>query len=169
MQINATGNHQPVNALQNTAIDKAQPSSNNQTSVIPTDTVTISNAGLSIEEKIKEIMKDYNVKDISHNKLKQMGEELVELGAWTVLDYGKNIPFNVSLPGHEPKGLEGTGLRFEPDTSMDFIALFEKELEQALAYGGASKNELEVRQNRIDIANDLYDLHNKAIIEQQLT
>ena len=164
MHVESTSPLQPVKTVFEEPKNKDH--TNNQTPAVSTDTVTISNAALSMEERTKAVMKDYDLKNMPYNNLVKMGADLQKAGVWTLEDFVLNIPINRTLPGHEPKGLEGTGFRFDPEQSMDFIDFFEKELEKLKEINPTLKDSIAFLQNRIDTMHDLNKSHQQANIEQ---
>ncbi len=160
MNINSINSYQSLDVSQSISKTKV-PTDSSFSPAISTDTVTISNEALSREEKIKEIMKDYDVKNMSYNGLVELGSSLYKEGVFTFHEAAMFVPLSATLPEQEPKGLEGTGLKFHPDEPINFIDYFENELKQLLENNPEQKEAVAFRQNRVDTVYELYALQSK--------
>lgn len=167
MQINSTSPLQAINELQNSSIDKAQVINNPQKPAISTDTVTISSAALSMEENTKAIMKDYDLNKISYNALEEMGGKLRDAGIISDHEFLiELVPPSIFFADNAAKILEGSDPRFNRAEPINVIEHFEKVLELQKEFNKDDQKSIEIAQKRVDLANYLDKLHDKANIEQ---
>ncbi len=156
MQVNSISQYQSLNSVQN--VSQGQKPVSNSQAAVSTDTVSISSTAFTIEDKARTVMKDYDLRNMSYTDLVEMGGELVKAGVWTGKDVIKNIPFIATIPGLEPKGLEGTGLKLDPDKPIDFLEYMENEVEKLKEIAPSEKDSIAFLQNRVDRMHDLHHL-----------
>lgn len=155
MQINP---HQLINLNQNVP-EKKLPTSNNQPPVTSTDTVTISSSAFTKNETAKEIMKDYDLKNISYSSLEEMGSKLRDSGIITDDEFLiVLVPPYAALPGNAAQILEGATQESHSTKSHNMINHFEKMLEMQKESNKNDQKSIETAQQRVDLVHYLSEL-----------
>lgn len=156
MQVNMA--HQLVNFQQRTSENKFFDQSN-QASVEQRDLVTISPDVSAKAETTKEIMKDYDLKNISYSSLEEMGGKLRDSGV--ISDYEFLIilaPPSATMPDNAVNILEGEVGRSDVTTSHNMITHLEKMLEMQKEFNASDKKSIEIAQRRVDLIHYLNNL-----------
>jgi len=154
MQIDSINPLETLTSFQSNPRSKLT-SSNDQAAIQSNDSITISNAVQTMDEKVNSIMKNHDLNNISYNSLEKMGSELRDAGI--ISDYEFLIvlaPPNIAIPGFEAKGLEGTGQRWLSNEPNNITTDFEKDLKRAQERDPHNPS-IKVLQERVDMVNYL--------------
>ncbi|ALO34769.1 hypothetical protein CMT41_08615 [Colwellia sp. MT41] len=121
MNINVSSQYQRITQFTSNSIAQKEPFENTLKSTT-TDTVTISNDTKNKLERTTEIMAKYDLRNMSHNTLEKMSDELRNSGLMSDHEYLMMV-----RPSNNMEGLYN--IKNDPNQSIDMIAKFEELLD----------------------------------------
>jgi hypothetical protein len=123
MQINTLNQYQQTSRIQqSTPIDTRPTTDDNKIPSVFTDKLTLSQSGQSKLDTGKEIMAKYDVRNMSHNSLAVMSDELRGAGLMSDQEF-----LMMNRPNNNLSSLPGA--KTNMDEAVDIIASFEGQLQ----------------------------------------
>lgn len=141
MQINSSSYITSIYQMDNTINDKSPNASPLSRSETTTDTVTISDAGLSAERKLQQMANKYDPTNMSYSELTRMSSELQVNGLITSQE---------GLTMRAPPSRN-----FDPDEKYDTVALARKSVAFDQSLSAAQSKGAALRANVLDILETL--------------
>ena len=141
MQINSSSYITSIYQMDNTINDKSPNASPLSRSETTTDTVTISDAGLSAERKLQQMANKYDPTNMSYSELTRMSSELQLNGLITSQE---------GLAMRAPPSRD-----FDPDEKYDTVALARKSAAFDQSLSAAQSKDATLRTSVLDILETL--------------
>ncbi|MEH6710360.1 hypothetical protein [Paraglaciecola polaris] len=141
MQINSSSYITSIYQMDNTINDKSPNASPLSRSETTTDTVTISDAGLSAERKLQQMAHKYDPTNMSYSELTRMSSELQLNGLITSQE---------GLAMRAPPSRD-----FDPDEKYDTVALARKSVAFDQSLSAAQSKDATLRTSVLDILETL--------------